>query len=350
MRQVTIRQLQIFVEAARTLSYARVAERLHLTPAAISFQIKQLETISGFALFEHLGKKAALTEPGMALLGYAQSVLQSLKDADQALRALKGLSGGRVTVGLVSTAKYFVPHLLTRFQTEYPGIVIHLRDGNRREIFAALGKGDVDLAVTGRPPDDTGMGLLAAAFAEHPSVIIAAPTHPLTGYPRLPPGVLAGEPFIAREEGSGTRQLMDGLFRAASVTPRVTMISSSNETIKQAVMAGMGIALISRHTIGLELHLGLLRTLPVDGFPLMRSWFVTHRRGMPLLPIHQRLRDFALERGQDIITEMEHAHVAVARPAARGMPGALVAKRPPSPATARAKIRTKQPIKRRRPD
>ncbi len=309
MRQVTVRQLQIFVEAARTRAFARVAERLHVTPAAVSFQIKQLESMVGFALFERIGKTVLLTEPGTALLGYAQTVLQALNDADQTLRALKGLSGGHVTVGLVSTSKYFVPHILARFQAEYPGVAIHLRDGNRREIFAAVGKGSVDLAVTGRPPEE--LGLDADPFAAHPSVIIAPPAHPLTGYDSLPPAILAGEPFIAREEGSGTRQLMDDLFQGTGTSGRVTMTSSSNETIKQAVMAGMGLALISRHTVGLELSLGLLRTLPVEGFPQMRTWFVVHRRGMPLLPIHRRLRDFVVERGQTIIAEMERSYAAL---------------------------------------
>ena len=310
MRQVTIRQLEFFVEAARSLSFARVAERLHVTPAAVSFQIKQLEVMTGFALFERVGKKAVLTDPGTALLGYAQTVLQALQDADKALRALKGLTGGRVTIGLVSTAKYIVPHMLGRFQAEYPGVVIHLRDGNRREIFVALAKGEVDLAVTGRAPE--GADVVAAPFADHPSVIIASPAHKLNIYDTLSPGTLAGEPLIAREEGSGTRELMERFFEAAGVSARVVMTTNSNETIKQAVMAGMGVALISQHTIGLELNLGMLRTLRVEGSPLMRKWFVAHRLGMPLLPIHARLRDFLLEHGQAIIDELDDSYRAIA--------------------------------------
>jgi DNA-binding transcriptional LysR family regulator len=318
MRHATIRQLQIFVEAERLRSYARVAERLHVTPAAVSFQIKQLESISGFPLFEHVGKTPVLTEPGAALLGYAQTVLQALQDADLTLRAMHGLSGGRVTIGLVSTSKYIVPHILARFQSAHPGIAIHLRDGNRREIFDAIGKGEVDLAVTGRPPDD--LPLEAEPFADHPSVIVAGAAHALVAHAGLPPVMLAGEPFIAREEGSGTRQLMDRMFQDAGIQGRVTMTSSSNETIKQAVIAGMGLALISRHTIGLELRLGLLRALPIDGFPLMRTWFVAHRQGMPLLPIHRALRGFVLERGQAIIDELESLYAGLALPATRDEP------------------------------
>ncbi len=142
-------------------------------------------------------------------------------------------------------------------------------------------------------------------------MIVVAPAHPLAGQASVPPGLLAGEPFIAREEGSGARQLMDGLFSDGRAA-RVVMTSGSNETIKQAVMVGMGLALISRHAIGLELHLGLLRILPVDGFPLMRSWFVAHRAGMPLLPIHRRLCAFVAERGQAIIDELERSYAALA--------------------------------------
>src|SRR5260221_8201668 len=153
MRHVTIRQLQVFVEAAQTLSFARVADRLHLTPAGVSFQIKQIELQSGFALFERVGKKVALTDAGKALLGYAKQVLQALNDADRAMLALKGLTGGRVAIGLVSTAKYIVPHLLTRFQATYPAIAIDLRDGNRRWIIDALFKGELDLPIMGQPPE-----------------------------------------------------------------------------------------------------------------------------------------------------------------------------------------------------
>jgi DNA-binding transcriptional LysR family regulator len=310
MRHVTIRQLQVFVEAAQALSFARVADRLHLTPAGVSFQIKQIESQTGFALFERVGKKVALTDAGRILLGYAKQMLQSLNDADQAMTALKGLSGGQVTIGLVSTAKYIVPHMLTRFQAEYPAVALTLMDGNRRWIIDALVKGDIDLAIMGQPPADADVS--AEPFAPHPSVIAAAPTHKLVGQGKLPASVLAGEPFVVREEGSGTRSLMDRFFQGAGLAPRIAMTTSSNETIKQAVMAGMGLALISRHTIGLELGLGMVTTLPVEGFPLMRSWFVAHRRNMPLLPVHARLKSFLLDEGQAIIDELEQGHRTVA--------------------------------------
>jgi DNA-binding transcriptional LysR family regulator len=306
MRHVTVRQLQIFVAAADTGSFARAAERLRVSPAAVSFQIKQVESMSGFELFERIGRNSVLSEAGRALLGYARTVLQALADADLSLTALRGATGGRVTIGLISTAKYIVPHILARFQAAHPAVAIHLRDGNRRQIAEALDKGDIELAVMGRPPE--GADVAAEAFAEHPSVVVAAPDHRLAGKPALPRAALAGETFIVREEGSGTRQLMDQSFREAGIAVRIGMTSSSNETIKQAVMAGMGVALISQHTIGLELALGLVRILPVEGFPLMRSWYVAHRRSMPLLPAHARLRAFLLEHGQGVVEGLEHRY------------------------------------------
>ena len=306
IRNATVRQLQIFAEAARSLSFARVAERLNLTPAAISFQIKQLEGLCGFALFERVGRRVILTDAGAGLLEHASVVLKALNDAEQRMLALKGISGGHVTLGLVSTAKYFAPHLLGRFQTDHPRVSIHLRDGNRREINAALAQGEIDLAIMGKPLDDTEID--ADQFAPHPSVMIAAPSYAPPAPGELPLAALAGERFIFREEGSGTRALVDRFFLARDVTPGVVMTSSSNEMIKQAVMAGMGLALISRHTIGLELGLGLLKTLPVEGLPLMRSWYVAHRRAMPLLPVHKQLRSFLIDQGQPIIGAMEAAY------------------------------------------
>lgn len=316
MRHVTIRQLQVFVEAANTLSFARVAERLRLTPAAISFQIKQIETMSGFALFERRAKKLALTDAGEALLGYAKTVLQALHDADQSLTALKGLTGGRVTVGLVSTATYFVPHMLARFQNSYPTVAIHLRDGNRQQIIEAIGKGEIDLAIMGQPPASA--DIQAEAFAPHPSVIVAPPSHPLAGREGLSPRMLSDQPFVIREEGSGTRLLTDNFFRTTDLAPRVVMVSSSNEVIKQSVMAGMGLALLSRHTVGLELGLGLITTLAVEGLPLMRSWYVGHRRSMPMLPAHQRLRSFFLEEGRGIVDELARGYEGLGLAARRG--------------------------------
>ena len=303
MRNVTIRQLQMFVGAAEARSFARAAEALHVSPAAVSFQIKQVEDMSGFALFERIGKKVALTDAGETLLTYARIVLQAVQDSDQALTALRGVIGGRVTLGAVSTAKYIVPHVLARFQEAYPGVAINIRFGNRQAIAEALNLGEIELAVMGQPGDHA--DVLATPFAVHPTVIVGAAQHRLGHAPALQFSDLAAERLIMREEGSGTRTLMEKACLSAGFTPRIGMTTDSNETIKQAVMAGMGIAVISRHTIGLELALGLMRVLPVEGFPILRSWYVVRRRSMPMMPGHLRLQAFLLENGQKVIDALE---------------------------------------------
>ena len=218
MRNVTVRQLQVFVEAAESLSLVRVAERLHLTPSAVSFQIKRIESQTGFALFERIGKRVTLTDAGEVLLGYARLVLRSLHDADQALTALKGVSGGRVRLGLVSTAKYIVPHMITRFRAAYPGVTVLLREGNRSRVQHMLTSGAVDLAIMGQPEEDADVA--AQRFAPHPSVIIAHPGHRLRPAPRLQPADLAAEWFVMREDGSGPRSLADRASRWSSPATR----------------------------------------------------------------------------------------------------------------------------------
>ena len=302
MAHFTIRQLEVFTAAGETLSFARVAERLLLTPSAISFQIRQIELQAGLALFERIGRRVALTEAGNVLLHYARPVLQSMRDADQAMQALRGAGNGRVTLGLVSTAKYIVPHMIARFRTLFPGVRVSLREGNRAQIRAMLVGGDIDLAVMGRPPEDA--DVTADQFAPHPSVIVTAPSSPLLERSAIQPETLADEWFIVREQGSGTRLVSDRFFADAGFSPRIAMESSSNEMIKQAVMAGMGLALLSSHTIGLETRLGLIRVLPVAGFPVMRAWFVVQRRTAPLLPDQAALRRFLVEQGGNVIEQL----------------------------------------------
>ena len=298
---VTNRQLQVFTAAAEALSFARVAERLNLTPSAVSFQIRQIEAQVGFPLFERIGRKVTLTEAGRSLLNGARPVLQALRDLDVAMLALKGAESGRVTLGLVSTAKYIVPHMIAQFRTVCPGIHVQLREGNRTTIAGLLQAGGIDMAVMGQSPDPA--LVRSERFATHPTVVIAAPSHPLCAGP-VPPKALWNEWFVVREAGSGTRALADAYFRAQGFTPPVALESSSNEMIKQAVMAGMGLAVMSRHTINLELTLGLLRILDVPGFPIMRSWYVTRRRTAPALPAQTRLHKFLVEEGQAIIERL----------------------------------------------
>lgn len=292
MRNATVRQLQIFSVAAAHLSFARAAEQLHLTHAAISLQIKQLEEVSGIELFERIGKRVFLTEAGEVMLEYARQILTSLKEADDALSAIKGLRGGRIAVAVTSTAEYFAPGLLAAFRKTQPDVGIRLLIDNRETVGRLLARNEVDVAIMGRPPAD--FDATAEAFAPHPLVLIAAADHPLAGRKSIRPAELAEENLIVRESGSGTRSAMEGYFADHGVPLTVGMEMGSNEAIKQAVVAGLGISFISLHTLGLELKAQRLVVLKVEGTPVMRRWHIVRHRNKRLTPALGAFWDFVL--------------------------------------------------------
>lgn len=293
MRNATIRQLQIFSVAASHLSFARAAEKLHLTHAAISLQIKQLEEVSGTLLFERIGKRVFLTEAGEILLSHTRQILQSLKEADEALLALKGLKGGRIAVAVTSTAEYFAPGLLAEFRKTQADVRIRMLIDNRDTVSRLLTGNEVDLAIMGRPPAE--LDAVAVAFAPHPLVIIASTAHPLSRLPNVAVEDLADEMLIVRESGSGTRSAMEEFFHEHSVKPRIGMEMGSNEAIKQAVVAGLGISFISQHTLGLELKAERLRILKVEGTPVMRRWHIVRHKSKHLTPALAAFWDFVVE-------------------------------------------------------
>lgn len=293
MINATIRQLQIFSVAATHLSFARAAETLHLTHAAISLQIKQLEGVSGALLFERIGKRVFLTAAGETLLVHARQILQSLKEADEALLALKGLKGGRIAVAFSSTAEYFAPGLLAEFNKRYNDVSLRLLIDNRDTVIRLLAENEVDLAIMGRPP--AALHAFSVAFAPHPLVLVAAADHRLAAVDNLPVDDLAEETFIVRESGSGTRSAMEDFFLERSLKPRIGMEMASNEAIKQAVVAGLGISFISQHTLGLELSAGRLSVLKVEGTPVVRHWHLVRHRNKHLTPAFAAFWDFVLE-------------------------------------------------------
>jgi DNA-binding transcriptional LysR family regulator len=297
MRHATIRQLQIFSIAATQLSFARAAEQLHLTHAAISLQIKQLEEVAGIEFFERIGKRVFLTEAGEVMLQYARQILQSLKEADESLSAIKGLKGGRLAVAVTSTAEYFAPALLAAFRKSQPDVRIRLLIDNRDTVGRLLAQNEVDLAIMGRPPAD--LDAESVAFAPHPLVVIAATDHPLAGRKQVRVEELAAETMIVREVGSGTRSALESFFTEHGVALRVGMEMGSNEAIKQAVVAGLGVALISRHTLGLELSSGRLALLEVEGTPVMRRWHLVRHRNKRLTPALGAFWEFVLGFGPD---------------------------------------------------
>jgi DNA-binding transcriptional LysR family regulator len=294
---VTFRQLRVFAEVAQHGSMVRAAEALHLTPPAVSMQIKEVEAQVGLSLFDRHGRQVSLSTAGEYFLVHARRLLADLREADNAMARFKRLEHGLLTIGIVSTAKYFVPQLLARFHEEHPGVEVRLRVvGNREQLVALMQAGEVDLSVMGRPPKE--LATRSEAFAAHPMVFVCPPGHALLGAGRVPVSALQPYPFIVREQGSGTRAAMAALFAEHRVVPHITMEMSSNETIKQAVMAGMGLSFLSLHTIGLEVRSALMHVLEVEATPVMRTWNIVRLQSKLLSPAAEAFRYFVIERGE----------------------------------------------------
>jgi len=311
MKNATFRQLRVFTEVARQLSFSKAAKTLHLTPPAVTMQVKELEAQIGLPLFERNGRQVSLTTPGELMLVYARKLLAVLKDAEDAAARLKRVEAGTLTIGMVSTAKYFLPRLLAEFRREHEHVEIRLAESNREALVHRLRGNEVDIAVMGRPPRE--LATRAEPFAAHPHVFVAAPSHPLARQEgHLPVEALRPHDFIVREEGSGTRAAMEAFLAEARVEPRMVMEMSSNETIKQAVIAGMGLSFLSLHTLQLELEQGLLVVLDVEGAPVLRAWNVVHTLSKVLSPAAEAFRYFMLERGEAFLARNFGAHLALA--------------------------------------
>lgn len=292
----TLRQLQVFEAVARHLSFTRAAEELHLTQPAVSMQIKQLESSVELPLLEQVGKKVYLTEPGRVLLDHSRRIADCLSGARQELNDLRGTEGGHLRIGVVSTVNYFATKLLAAFTRAYPAVQITLDVGNRREILHKLESNEPDIVLMGEPPAD--IDAVAEPFKCNPLVMISAPDNPLAKRRRVAPSRLDGLGFVVRESGSGTRAAMERFFDHHGVRPGRIMELTGNEAIKQAVRAGIGLAVVSAHTIELEREAGLVSVLPVTGFPLRRQWFVVHRNGKRLSIAAAAFRDFVLSHGE----------------------------------------------------
>jgi len=313
MKNATFRQLRVFSEVARHLSFTQAAQSLQLTPPAVTMQVRELEKHVGMPLFDRSGRAVALTTVGEYMLVYARKMLSTLKDAEDAAARLQKLEVGLLTIGMVSTANYFLPHLLASFRRDHEGIDIKLAVGNREQLVGMLLANEVDIAIMGRPPKD--MATRAEPFAAQPHVFVAQVNHPLTLQGQLPASSLQGQPFIVRESGSGTRAAMDRYVSQYRVEPHFVMEMSSNEIVKQAVMAGMGLSFLSLHTLGLELDNRLIAILDIEGAPVVRAWNVVHMLSKVLSPAAEAFRYFVLENGEHYLAKhfTQHVQLAVGR-------------------------------------
>src|SRR6516165_398683 len=307
MQNVTIKQLRLLCAAVRGGSLASAAEECHVTPSAVTV---------GLPLIERNGRRFTLTAAGREVFAAAERIEPVLADCAAGLAALKALASGRVTVGVVSTAKYFAPQMLATFARAHPGIDMELIIGNREDTIAAFESGRFDVAIMGRPPE--GIEVESAVIGNHPQVIIAPPDHPLAKQRSISPREIAKQTILMREVGSGTRLVAEKFLAEHGIKPRIGMEIASNETIKQAVMAGLGIAFISAHTIAAEIGDGRLAILDVAGLPEIRQWFVVRPATKRMMPAASSLRDFLVAEGRRFLPSVKHGRRLGKSPAARG--------------------------------
>ena len=303
-RAITLKQLRALSAIVESGSITAAAQALHVTPPAVSTQLKSLEDCVGARTMNRgPDGKVTLTPIGRELLGTVAKIETALDQCVERVTALKGGMAGHVAIGVVSTGKYFAPGLVARLKQRLPDIEIGLRVGNRGVIVEALSRGEIELAIMGRPPQDPPVE--SEVLGNHPYIVIVPPTHPLAHALEARPEQLLAETWLAREEGSGTRILMRRfLDRIGEGLPYRMIEMGTNETIKQAVMAGLGIALISAHTVQPELAAGRLVMVRMEGLPIIRHWYLVRAADTTLSPTAQSFRDFLMSLDGDYLPDL----------------------------------------------
>ncbi|MEM7195407.1 MAG: LysR family transcriptional regulator [Pseudomonadota bacterium] len=294
---ITMRQLQVFESVARHLSFTRAAEELHLTQPAVSMQVKQLESMIELPLFEQIGKKVHLTEAGNTMVRHSRIMIDQLGEIERDVNSLRGIEGGQLKICIASTVNYFATRLLSKFCEQYTSVNISLDVMNREELIKALEANTPDLVLMGIPPAN--LDVEAISFMDNPLILIANPAHPLAGKKKVPIHLMNEQTFVVREPGSGTRTAMKRVFDQFDVSLEHSIQLSSNETIKQSVEAGLGLAVVSAHTVELELKAGRLVSLDVEQFPIMRKWYICYRKGKKLSQTSQVFMDFVVTEGKN---------------------------------------------------
>jgi LysR family transcriptional regulator, low CO2-responsive transcriptional regulator len=298
LKSATLHQLQVFQVAAAHLSFTRAAEALFLTQPTVSMQIKQLTKTVGMPLFEQIGKKLYLTEAGRELLATCEDIFGRLSQFEMAISNMQGLKKGQLKLAVVTTAKYFAPRLLGPFCKRYPDIDVALKVTNRSRVLERIAENADDFYIIGQPPENLEVEL--RPFLEDSLVVLAPPNHPLAQERNIPLHRLSEEPFIMREPGSGTRMVVQNFFNERRVSLRVKMELGSSEAIKQGVIGGLGISVLSHHTLALEGSIGQLKILDVEGFPIRRHWHIAYPIGKKLSVVARAFLDYWLTEGKEI--------------------------------------------------
>ena len=302
MLNISSRQLRIFVAAAKHLNFTRAAEEVHISPPAVSMQIKEIELQVDAPLFIKEGRKLLLSSAGEYFLNHARHILQTLNESEKVINQLKSNRVEIIKVGIISTAQYFLPQVLKQFRGRHSEYKIILEIRNREQLIDLLRDGEIDIAIMGLVPKE--IGTKVYTIANHPHVFIANKDHPLTKLKNIQPDVLKDFDFISREKGSGTRVHMETFIQDHDIQPNIIMEMSSNESIKQAVIAELGISFVSQHTIASELKHGQLKVLDVIGTPINRKWHVVTLNPMAINRSIDLLKDFILNQSEIIISKL----------------------------------------------
>jgi DNA-binding transcriptional LysR family regulator len=301
VKQATLHQLKVFEAAARNGSFTRAAEELFLTQPTVSMQVKQLTKAVGLPLFEQVGKRLYLTEAGRELFATCREIFEKIAQFEMTVADLKGLKQGRLRLAVITTAKYFVPRLLGPFCQLYPGIDISLQVTNHSGIVDRLKENLDDLYIMSQLPEHLDIGF--QPFLENPLVVLAPTNHRLAGEKNISLQQLSEEPFILREPGSGTRTAVQKLFDEQGIKLKVKLELGSNEAIKQAIAGGLGISVLSRHTILPESANSELTVLDVEYFPIERNWYMVYPAGKQMSVVARTYFEYLLDAAKQIVEQ-----------------------------------------------
>jgi len=296
---ITLKQFKILEAIVEKRNYTKAAKSLFMTQPAVSMQVKQMEEQIGLPLFEREGKQVTTTEAGLELLHYAQNIRQQINEASEVMEELRGLKRGKLHLTMASTANYFAPQLIAAFHHKYPAARVTLDVTNRTGLLNALDNNTTDMVIMGTPPD--GHQLTGIPFLENPLVVVAWPEHPLARQKSIRLANVADEDFIVREPDSGTRMATERYFAEHRLSLRPRMEMNRAEAIKQAVMAELGLGIVSLHTIEMELALKRLVILNVEDFPIIRQWHIVHRDNKRFAAIPDAFKTFVQENARELI-------------------------------------------------
>jgi DNA-binding transcriptional LysR family regulator len=304
IRHATLRQLQVFEAIVRHGNFTRASEELFLTQPTVSMQVKKLADAMGLPLFEHVGRSVKPTQAALELYEACRDIFETLANLEMKIADIKGIKRGRLRLCVVTTAKYIAPELLGEFSQMHQGIEVSLKVTNRDRIIDRMQANEDDLYIMGQAPADE-MEVASYAFAPNPLVVMAPRNHPLVGKKRIPLSAIADEPLILREPGSGIRDATLRLFSEAKLRPKIRMELGSNEAIKHAIVGGLGLSILSLHTLTLEGSDGPVAVLDVEGFPIQRQWYMVHPKGKDLSLVARAFLDYATDSEPKIRERLE---------------------------------------------